>query len=487
MVLDTDSCYRAVRRRDRRYDGRFFTAVLTTGVYCRPVCPAPTPRLGNVRFFPCASAAEEAGFRPCLRCRPESAPGTPAWIGTSATVTRALRLIADGGLDRGGLDRLAARLGIGARHLRRLFGEELGASPVAVAQTRRAHFARRLIDQTALPMTEIARAAGFGSLRRFNDVMKGTFGRPPSQMRLRRPLRQDAGAIRLRIAFRVPYDWPAVAGFLSARAIPGVELVTPGSYSRTFEIDGARGVLEVRPDPDGGGLLVFVDPPSTRRLIRIVERTRRLFDCGADPMQIAADLGRDPLLARLLRRHPGLRVPGAWDGFELSVRAILGQQVTVKGAGTLAGRLVESFGRPIGACGRPGLTHLFPDPRSLARADLRVIGIPGARAEAIRSLARAVSDGVIAFDVAKGPEDPVERLAEIPGIGDWTAEYIAMRALGEPDAFPAGDLGLRRAAGGRKILTARQMERRAEAWRPWRAYAAILLWTRSASRAKEAG
>ena len=484
MDLDPELCYRAVRSRDRRFDGRFFTAVLTTGVYCRPVCPAPTPQRKNVRFFACASAAEEAGFRACLRCRPEASPGTPAWAGPSATVSRALRLIAAGALDEDGIERLAVRLGVGSRHLRRLFDLELGASPVAIAQTRRAHFARRLLDETRLPVTEIAAVAGFRSVRRFNDVMRRSFGRSPRELRrgnAPRAAEAAAGGLSLKLPFRPPYHWSAMIRFLGDRAVPGIERVIDGRFARTFECDGAAGVIEVGPVPGEPYLELRAAAPP-RALIGIIERARRVFDCGADPLRIAEDLSRDRTMARLAAEYPGLRVPGAWDGFELAVRAVLGQQITVKGAATVAGRLAAAFGRPLGADARERLTHLFPRPQDLINADLASIGIPRARAEALRALARNVHEGRISLDVGGGPADPVLRLLELPGFGRWTAGYIAMRALGEPDAYPWGDLGLRRApALGGGPLSANELQRRAEGWRPWRAYATLLLWTNAAT------
>ncbi|MCZ6463417.1 MAG: helix-turn-helix domain-containing protein [Proteobacteria bacterium] len=485
MKLDADLCYRALASRDARFDGRFFTGVKTTGIYCRPICPARTPKRSNVRFFACAAAAAEAGFRPCLRCRPEASPGTPAWAGTSASVSRALRLIDEGALDRGGIEDLAARMGMGERHLRRLFDTHLGASPVAVAQTRRIHFAKKLLDETDLPMSEVAFGAGFSSIRRFNAAIRSTYGRSPTEMRKRRRpgLRAGAGAnLELRLAYRSPFDWNALVDYLAARAIPGVEAASRESYRRSVNIDGCTGVLEVRPDPDAanGGLVLSIPAGTSRALGPTVERVRRIFDLGADPAAIAAHLSRDRTLAPTLKRHPGLRVPGAWDGFELAVRAILGQQVSVARATELAGKLAGTFGRPLPEP-EEGISWIFPPPEVLAEVDIAGLGLmPGVRAEAIRGLAAAVRDGELHLDEPLVRETALEALTSLPGIGPWTAEYVAMRALREPDAFPASDLGLRRAAspsrGSRGIVPARELGERAEAWRPWRAYAAMALW-----------
>jgi AraC family transcriptional regulator of adaptative response / DNA-3-methyladenine glycosylase II len=476
-------CYRALASRDPRFDGRFFVGVRTTGVYCRPICPAPTPKRANVSFFPCAAAAEAAGFRPCRRCRPESAPGTPAWLGSSATVARGLRLIAAGALDGAGVEGLARSLGVGARQVRRLFDAHLGASPLAVARTRRVHFARRLIDETALPMSELALAAGFASIRHFNHSIRSCFGRSPSELRraARGPRPQRGQTLRLRLAYRPPLDWSALLAFLAARAIPGVERVAEGGYRRTVRLGRVPGRLSVRALPGAAQLEVEVDASPGAPLLEVADRVRVLFDLGADPLRIAADLGHDPDLAPCLSARPGLRVPGAWDGFELAVRAVLGQQVTVRGASTLAGRLVRRLGEPLDAP-VDGLTHLFPAPERVAGAELDGLGLPAARAEALRALARAVASGDLALEPGADPERARAVLGALPGVGEWTAEVVAMRALGEPDAFPAGDLGLRRAlAGGAPPLSAAELARRAEAWRPWRAYAALHLWHADAS------
>jgi len=474
MELDADVCYRAVISRDPRFDGRFFTGVESTGIYCRPVCPARTPRRENVRFFACAAAAEEAGFRACRRCRPETSPGTPAWMGSSATVSRALRLISEGFLDSAGVDELAGVLGVGARHLRRLFDEHLGASPRSVALTRRVHFARALLDQTPLPITEVAFSSGFSSVRRFNDAFRKVFDTSPSRLRSGVAEARAPVALRLRLPFRPPLDWRALIDFHRARAVPGVEVVG-ATYRRSVEVDGTVGEIEVHPPAQGNHAHLVVSAGLSRSLSRVVERVRRVFDLDADPSGIAAHLARDRGLAQLVRRRPGLRVPGAWDGFEVAVRAIVGQQVSVAGATTVLGRIAEQYGRVVDLGN--GVTRLFPTPERLARARLSRVGVTLGRERAIRALARAVCDGDVDLRRPSALDDTVGRLTRIEGVGAWTAHYIAMRGCGDPDAFPAGDLHLRRAAG--VVLgagTEAALEERAAAWRPWRAYAAIHLW-----------
>ncbi|HKT48245.1 MAG TPA: AlkA N-terminal domain-containing protein [Candidatus Acidoferrales bacterium] len=478
MQPDPTTCSRARFARDPRFDGRFFIAVLTTRIYCRPICPARPPKEENVRYYATAAAAAEAGFRPCLRCRPECSPGTPAWLGTSATVSRALRLISESALEDASIDSLAARVGIGSRHLRRLFLQHLGATPIAIAQTRRLHFAKKLIDETHLPMSQIALASGFGSVRRFNATFQKTYGRTPTHIRTlaRHAPAEEEDEYRFLLRFRPPLDWNGLLEFLGPRAIPGVEVINDDSYRRTFQLDKQTGWLEAALDADASSLALRIHFPDPRSLFLIVERVRRLFDLSADPAEITPHLRRDPLLARRIAARPGLRVPGAWDGFELAIRAILGQQVTVRGASTLAGRLVREFGTPVS--GNHGLTHIFPTAEKLADVDVARIGLPRARANTIRALARAVMKGDIEFS-ATDVDAFRERLCALPGIGDWTAQYIAMRALGEPDAFPASDLGLLHATG---IRNPRELQARAEAWRPWRAYAAMHLWQGKAPR-----
>ena len=473
MTLDWQVCSRARLSRDPRFDGKFFIGVVGSGVYCRSICPAPTAKEKNVRYFATAAAAAEAGFRPCLRCRPECSPGTPAWLGTSNTVSRALRLIGESGLEDGGVEVLAARLGVGSRHLRRLFLKHLGATPTAVAHTRRLHFAKKLIDETSLPMTQIALASGFGCVRRFNDGIRKVYHRTPTQIRrlARQTQVQPENQYLFRLRFRPPYNWKGMLAFLAARATPGVEVVEGGCYRRSICLNGNHGYFEISLDVANNALAARVQFGDPRSLFFITERIRSMFDLNADWAAIVQTLKTDPLLAVRLEAEPGLRVPGCWNGFELAVRAILGQQVSVKGATTLAGRLVKTFGQPFSAAG--GITHVFPQPRALADANFAGIGLPGARAETIRALARAVCDARINFDGVTDSSDFLARLCEIPGIGNWTAQYVAMRALGEPDAFPSSDLGLLRALS---LNSTRDLERRAEAWRPWRAYAAVYLW-----------
>jgi AraC family transcriptional regulator of adaptative response / DNA-3-methyladenine glycosylase II len=377
-----------------------------------------------------------------------------------------LRLITDGALDREGVEQLADRLGVTARHLRRLFVQHLGATPIEVALTRRVHFAKKLLDETQLPFTQVAFAAGFGSLRRFNGEMRRTYSRTPTELRrLAKKQVVDPECYRFRLAYRPPYDWDAMLGFLAARATPGVESVSHSCYRRTISIGGKTGSIAVSPAGDGPALMLDVRFGDPRALLAIVERVRRMFDLGADPAVIADQLSGDPLLTRACAAHPGIRTPGAWDPFELSVRAILGQQISVRAATTIAGRVAARWGTPID--GGPG--RLFPTAAQLADAPLEQAGIVSARAATLRSLARAVCDGTLVFD----GEAALSALGAIAGIGEWTTQYVAMRALNEPDAFPSGDLVLRRMAGD---LSARDLDRRAEAWRPWRAYAVMLLW-----------
>ncbi|HZC16703.1 MAG TPA: AlkA N-terminal domain-containing protein [Caulobacteraceae bacterium] len=476
MDMDQDACYRALLTRDARFDGRLFVGVKTTGIYCRPICPARTPKRENVRFFASAAAAQAAGFRPCLRCRPETSPDSGAWRGASSTVSRALSLIENGALDEAGVDALAERLGVGERQLRRLFQRRLGASPIAVAQNRRIHLAKQLIHETSLPMTQVALASGFGSVRRFNETFQRLFGRPPASLRRSHAPANEAAAVSLHLAYRPPYDWDGILDFLKLRAIPGVERVEGGAYVRTIALGGEQGLIRVEP-ADRDRLKVSVQFGRLSLLPSIIARVRRVFDLAADPLAIAAHLGQDPALAPLVASRPGLRVPGAWDGFELAVRAILGQQITVTAATNLAEKLVRAFGQPLPAP-MDGLTHTFPTPESLAGADIAALGMPRSRAAALSSLAAAVAADPGIFSPSRGLEAAIAQLRGLTGIGEWTAQYIAMRELREPDAFPAADIGLMRALAdetGRRPTPA-ELLARAERWRPWRAYAALHLW-----------
>jgi AraC family transcriptional regulator of adaptative response / DNA-3-methyladenine glycosylase II len=479
MELNHERCYSVIKSRDERFDGRFFTAVLTTGIYCRPVCPATTPRPENVRFFATAAAAAEAGFRPCLRCRPESAPGSPEWDGASALVSRAMRLIGEEVMNEGGVDAVAAHLHVSARQLRRLFAQHVGVPPIAVLQTRRIHFAKKLLDETGLSMTDIAFAAGFGSIRRFNDAIYQTYGRSPTELRRQNsPEDTENSHLQLKLAYRPPFDWHSLIQFFQARATPGVEEVKNDSYQRTVRFGAIAGTIQVHHHPAKQQLWLQVPVHLSRHVQTIVQRVRRLFDLQADPLQIAAHLRQFPLLAPAITANPGLRLPGSWAGFELSVRAILGQQVSVPAATTLCGRLVKRAGTPLTVVyPRSTLTHLYPTPDQLVAADLSDLGITQQRIIAIQTMAQAVVDGHLSFTTATSLDDIVAQLMAFPGVGSWTAQYIAMRAFGEPDAFPASDLILRRmAAPPGETLTAAQCRRIAEPWRPWRAYAAVMLW-----------
>lgn len=485
---DREICYRALESRDSRFDGLLFVAVTSTGIYCRPICPARTPKFQNCRFFGSAAAAQEAGFRPCLRCRPETAPDLACWRGTSNTISRALALIADGTLDgdRASVETLAERLGLGERQLRRLFLQHLGASPIAVAQTRRVLFAKQLIHETQMPMTEIALASGFGSVRRFNEMFRDLFHRPPSALR-RKTSANPASAttgVTLRLRYRPPYDWDSMFSYLKVRAIPGVEVVENKTYRRTAQVDGFVGTVKVTHLPEQQSLSVTIRFPNVQSLPAIVARVRRLFDLGADIETIDAHLSCDPLLAPLVARRPGLRAPGAWDGFELAVRAVLGQQISVAAARRLAGQLVAIYGTPLtaGESCHPGLARVFPTAEHLASVDSIALGMPVARLLSLKALAEAAAADANLFRPCGTIEEAVVRLRAIRGVGEWTAQYIALRALREMDAFPASDIGLLR--GAATIDSARStpasLLNRAETWRPWRAYAAQHLWAAAA-------
>lgn len=512
MRLDSDTCYRAVLARDPRFDGRFFTGVTSTGVYCRPICPARTPARRNMRFFPHAGAAEAAGFRACRRCRPEVSPGSPDWNVRADLAARAVRLIADGYVDEHGVAGLARRLAVTDRHLRRLLLAELGATPLALARTTRLQTARRLLAETGMPVTEIAFASGFASVRQFNASFAEAYGQPPSALRTRVPagagprrlpaltgngrdpkpggahpglpagVTPDGDWLTLRLACREPFDGQALLAFLAARAVPGVETVSGRRYARTVHAPGGPGIIQLTvPDSTAGQVLLRLRLAGVRGTGQVVSRARQLLDLDADPHAIAAALSSDEILAPLVAARPGLRVPGAYDGFELAVRAVLGQQVSVAAAGTFAGRLAARFGTrlaagpgPAGSGELPDL--LFPRPEDLAGADLAGLGLTTGRQRTLRALAAAAASGRLTFGPGADPEETAARLAELPGIGPWTISYVLMRAVADPDAFPAGDLGVQRAMARLGCEPGR--ERR---WRPWRAYATVHLWSAGAA------
>lgn len=477
---DFDVCYRALCSRDARFDGRFFTAVTSTGIYCRPICPAQTPQVRHVRFYACAAAAEAAGFRACRRCHPEASPGSPEWNIRADLVARALHLIADGVVDIEGVSGLARRLVVSERHLHRELVAEVGVGPLELARSRRAQTARLLIDQTDLSLTTIALTAGFASIRQFNDTIQAAFGCAPSAFR-RRESSEVAGNghLMLRLPYRLPFNAASHFTFLAQRALPGVEEVNGGRYRRTIALPHTRGVIEIEPVSEKNHLLLRLHLDDLRDLNLLVQRCRQLFDLDADPAVIDAVLAVDPVLAPLFSARPGLRVPGAINGFELAVRAILGQQVSVAGARTLAGRLVTTLGESMTTPDSPltTLTHFFPSPEVVAQADLQGLGITQRRVDALRKLAQSIVSGDIVLDRGADREQTMTQLLALPGVGPWTVSYIALRALGDPDALPATDLGLRSALASRGLATdLRTVTAYAEAWRPWRSYATMHLW-----------
>lgn len=475
MNLDEDQCYRALVSRDKRFDGLFFVAAKTTGIYCRTVCPARTPARERCTFYRTAAQAERDGFRACFRCRPELAPGKAPIDSTSRLVKAATARIDAGALNEITLDELAHSLGVTARHLRRAMQTELGVSPMQLALTGRFSLAKRLLHDTALPITEVAFASGFQSLRRFNAAFLNQFGRNPSQVRRTRKA-TDPGAIVLDLHYRPPLDWEAMLSFIASRAAGGSELVRDGVYWRTVHLDPHRGWIAVSHSKDRNSLRVEVSPSLARALMRLVARIRRLFDLDAQPHAIASHLRRDSRLANAVSRRQGLRVPGAFEPFDTAVRAILGQQISVSAATTLYGRLISALGSRIETM-HAELTHVSPTPaRILATSEdeLVSLGVLRSRAATIRRLAEAIHSGKIVLEQESDAETAVHQLEQLPGIGRWTAHYIAMRALGWPDAFPEGDLGIRKALGG---ISASQARAVAEPWRPWRAYAVMHLWT----------
>jgi AraC family transcriptional regulator of adaptative response / DNA-3-methyladenine glycosylase II len=481
MMLDPESCYRALVARDHRFDGRFFVGVETTGIYCRPVCRARTPGRARCSFYQTAAEAEHHGFRACFRCRPELAPGSAPVDAAPRLVSAALSRIEAGALNEQTVDGLAAELEITGRHLRRAMREELGVTPVELAQSQRLALARQLLWESSLPVTEVALSSGFRSVRRFNALFRARHGRAPSELRKARAPREDAPTVAIALGYRPPYDWDSVLGFLAARAIPGVELIREGRYLRTVQLGAAKGWIVVSQEANRHALRAVASLSLAGVLMPLSSRLRRLFDLDAHPTTIAAHLSTDPLLAGAVKARPGMRVPGAFEAFETSARAILGQQVSVAAASTLASRLTAHFGERI-ETPHPELHLLSPAPARIARASsdqIAGMGITRSRAQTLRVLAGAMANGALGLETLARPEALMARLMEIPGIGPWTASYIAMRVLGWPDAFPESDLGLRKALGG---LSSHQVRERAERWRPWRAYAVMYLWTHASGR-----
>jgi AraC family transcriptional regulator, regulatory protein of adaptative response / DNA-3-methyladenine glycosylase II len=465
---DFAQCYRAVQGRDRRFDGRFVTAVRTTGIYCRPSCPAQTPKRENIRFYPRPAAAAAAGFRACKRCRPDAAPGTRDWDVRADLAARALRGIESGVVDDDGVPGLARRLAVSERHLHRVLVTEIGVGPLALARTRRAQTARMLIEHTDLPLSTVAFSAGFSSVRQFNDVMRAEFGCAPTSLRrTTKPHGEAVGTLTVRLQHRAPYAAAPLLGWLAGRAISGVEEVDDVSYRRVI----GSNVVELQPQPDAGHVVARLDIDDVTAVSSLVARCRRLFDLDADPVAVDETLAGDPVLAPSVARYPGMRVPGSVDGFELAVRAVLGQQVSVRAARTFAVRLVQRCGVPLPAP-HATLTHAFPTADAVAGADLSDLGLTGGRIRTLRALATEVAAGHLVLDPLADRDETRARLLALPGVGPWTVEYVAMRALGDPDAFPDTDLVLRRALDGRGVAPT-------QTWRPWRAYAAMHLWHRT--------
>jgi AraC family transcriptional regulator of adaptative response / DNA-3-methyladenine glycosylase II len=471
MLLDPEACYRAVRSRDRRFDGRFFTGVSSTGIYCRPICPVRPPKREHMRFYSSAAAAEGAGYRPCLRCRPERAPGLATVDAASRLAGAAIAGLEEHAASNGRMGDFAASLGVSDRHLRRVTEAELGVSPIELAQTQKLLLAKRLLSETQLKLTDIAFAAGFGSVRRFNALFKSRYGLNPRRLK---SMAAASRGLTCQLDFRPPFAWEDTLAYLKLRAVPGVEWVDATHYRRTVAIGEARGWIAVSLASRAPALEVELSPALAPLIGAVLVRVKHLFDLGAAPDAVSALLSQDSLLAPAVRRLPGLRVPGAFDGFELAVRAVLGQQVSVKAATTMAGRWAAAFGEPV-QTPWPELSRLAPTAAQMlevAEDDIGALGVIGSRARCLMALARAVTERRVVLSAAADVDEQIRSLLELPGIGPWTAQYIAMRALHWPDAFPDGDLMLLRAAGtGRRELLAR-----AEAWRPWRAYATHYLW-----------
>jgi AraC family transcriptional regulator, regulatory protein of adaptative response / DNA-3-methyladenine glycosylase II len=474
VIPDREVCLRAVASRDARFDGEFFTAVRTTGIYCRPSCPAITPRPHNTAFYPTAAAAQDAGFRACRRCRPDTVPGSAAWDVRADTVARAMRLIGDGVVDREGVAGVAHRLGYSVRQLQRALAGELGASPLALARAQRAHTARVLLETTTMRLGDIAFAAGFGSVRSFNDAIRAAYDLTPGELRARlvRGPRPGGrlGVVELRLPFRRPFEPSGLFGHLIATAVPGVEEWRDGAYRRTLALPHGPGVVALAPRSDHVAATLWLTEP--RDLTPAIGRCRRLLDLDADPVAVADVLGGDPALAPLIAAAPGRRVPRSTDGAELALRVVLGQQVSTAAARTQTGRLVQRLGEPV-TDPAGGLTHLFPTPDAFAALTPDQVPGPRSRAETLIGLAARLADGSLDLGEGADRDDARRQLGGLRGIGGWTIELVAMRALGDPDAFPAGDLGVARAA---RRLGITDRAAAAERWRPWRSYATQYLW-----------
>jgi len=486
-IVDFERCYRAVESRDPRFDGWFITAVKTTGIYCRPSCPTPVrPKRENVSFYPTAAAAQLAGFRACKRCRPDASPGSPEWNVRGDLVGRAMRLIAEGIVDRDGVAGLARRLAVSERHLHRLLLSELGAGPLAIARAQRAQTARTLIETTDLPFIDVAFAAGFESVRQFNDTVREVFALTPTALRTSGRRRGDVveGALTLRLPYRPPLDWPALSSWLRIRAVPGIAQSTGNTYRRTLRLP--RGAAIVSLEPVNGHINCTLKLESMSDLTTAVRQSRRLLDLDADPLSVVEVLSKDRRLSAIVEKHPGLRAPGAVDGTELAIQAVLGQQVSLAAARTLAARLVTAHGDVI-KIADPALTHVFPCADAIADADLSKLGVPSTRRATLHALATAVARGRLTLDPGADRAETFHKLLALPGIGEWTAGYIVMRALGDPDTFLPSDLGIKKAGARLGLGTnARAISEHAAAWRPWRTYATHQLWATLTPTPKEA-
>ena len=480
VQLDQDACYRAVKGRDRRFDGVFYTAVRTTGIYCRPSCPAITPKRSNVTFFRSAAAAQNAGYRACRRCLPDATPGSPEWDVAADIASRAMRLVADGVVEREGVEGLASRLGYSSRQLNRVVTQHYGAGPLALARSRRAQTARVLIETSEMTFADIAFAAGFASVRQFNATIAEVYAATPSDLRRRAGSRRpmpSSGTIRTRVAVREPYAADALHRFLALHAVPGIEAAGPGWYERSLRLPHGPGVVRVElADRPAGIVPCTFTLADARDLAPATERTRRLLDADSDPVVVDEALAEDELLAPLVGRRPGLRVPGHVAGEEVAVQTVLGQQVSLAAARTTAARLVAAHGKPLDLAGEHHVTHLFPEMGTLARLDPADLPMPRSRARALTTLAAALADGTVRLDRSVDREETRTALMALPGIGPWTADYVSMRALGDPDVFLPTDVGVRNAAT-RLGSSLDEVVARGERWRPWRSYALMQLWS----------